>query len=295
MAQIVRGKTAIVTGAGSGICLAFARRLLKRGSNVVLADTRLRPEAADLITEYEGNAHYIKTDVTSWSNLERLFDVSISRFGSVDIVCPGAGVFEPPQSSFWSPPGSEESFDKPLGDRYMNIDVNLVHPIRMTQLAISYFRRGPSPAGPHNPKSVVLVASVASETASLQFPLYHAAKHGLFGFAKSMASLESQLGIRVTAVLPGMVKTPMWTEAKEKMQSLDTVDENEVEWISPQDVAKAMLACVEENTTESLADIGAVEERIEGGTCLEIMPGSVRDVPIINNVGRVSGSISACS
>lgn len=94
-------------------------------------------------------------------------------------------------------------------------------------------------------------------------------------------------------MLPGVVKTPMWTEAKEKMQTLDTVDGNEVEWISPEDVAKAMLSCVEENTTKSLADIGAVEERIEGGTCLEIMPGSVRDVPIINNVGPQFGKKDA--
>ncbi|KAF4551474.1 Short chain dehydrogenase-like protein 65 [Elsinoe fawcettii] len=284
MAQRIRGKVAILTGADSGICLSFTKRLLERGARVVLADTRLRTEATALVSKYASTAIFQKADVTRWSDLEQVFRVTKKKFGTIDIVCPGAGVFEPPQSSFWSPPGSAVSQDQLNGDRYMNIDVNLVHPIRMTQIAISHFLADPKRDSTDYHKSIVLVASIASETASLQFPLYHAAKHGLFGFPKSLASLES-LGIKVTSVLPGMVKTPMWTEAREKMQMLTSPDGAQEEWIPTDDVARLMVACVEENATRSLQDIGGIDSPIVGGSCLEITPGSIRDVPMLNNPG----------
>lgn len=101
MAQSVNGKSAIVTGAGSGINLAFAQLLLNKGCNVLLADLRLRPEGQKVVDEYTspskgtGRAVFQETDVRSWSHLNRMFDVAEKEFGGVDIVCPGAGVYEP--------------------------------------------------------------------------------------------------------------------------------------------------------------------------------------------------------
>lgn len=101
MAQSTKGQTAIVTGAGSGINLAFAEQLLAGGCNVVIADLALRPEAQKLVdnhissgTSGEGRAVFQQTDVTNWEHLERLFETAEAEFGEVDIVCPGAGVYE---------------------------------------------------------------------------------------------------------------------------------------------------------------------------------------------------------
>lgn len=96
----VKGKTAIVTGAGSGINLCFAIKLLEKGCNVIIADLALRLEADAVIAQYStssagARAVFQKTDVTDWAQLDKMFAVATEQFGGADIVCPGAGVYEP--------------------------------------------------------------------------------------------------------------------------------------------------------------------------------------------------------
>jgi 3-hydroxybutyrate dehydrogenase len=99
MALQVKGKTALVTGGGSGICLEFTKLLISQGCNVVVADLSLRPEAEAVVTGKPvadgATAAFIKTDVTDWKQLRAAFEFAIQRFGVLNIVCPGAGVFEP--------------------------------------------------------------------------------------------------------------------------------------------------------------------------------------------------------
>lgn len=109
MSHAIKGKTAIVTGAGSGINLAFAQQLLEGGCNVLIADLSLRPEAQRLVDAHsspaEGRARavYQHTDVTNWKHLERMFAEAEAQFGEIDIVCPGAGVYEPVRSFLKGP------------------------------------------------------------------------------------------------------------------------------------------------------------------------------------------------
>lgn len=103
MAMNVASKTAIITGAGSGINLCFAKLLLENGCNVIIADLALRPEAQAVLAEYPltsagAKAVFQKTDVTDWAQLDKMFEVAIEHFGGADIVCPGAGVYEPVSS-----------------------------------------------------------------------------------------------------------------------------------------------------------------------------------------------------
>lgn len=107
MAMNVAGKTALVTGAGSGINFCFAALLLFKGCNVVIADLALRPEAEELPAKYDGKKAgsegggggarcvFQKTDVTDWAQLDAAFAACEREFAGVDVVCPGAGVFEP--------------------------------------------------------------------------------------------------------------------------------------------------------------------------------------------------------
>jgi 3-hydroxybutyrate dehydrogenase len=103
MALQVKGKTALATGGGSGICLEFTKLLLSKGCNVVVADLTLLPEAETVVTGDPGSegatAAFIKTDVTDWKQLRAAFEFAIEKFKVLDIVCPGAGVFEPVGSS----------------------------------------------------------------------------------------------------------------------------------------------------------------------------------------------------
>ncbi|KAI4727871.1 NAD(P)-binding protein [Aureobasidium sp. EXF-10728] len=252
---LVKGKTAIVTGAGS--------------------DLGLRPEAKAITDKYsqtspnQPRAFFQKTDVTDWKQLSRMFDAAEEEFGGTDLVCPGAGVFEPKWSSFWHPPGSLESKDSVHGDRYASLDINLTHPIRTSQLAISAFLSHSPKPSPQNPKRIVMISSVAGQGASLMVPLYHAAKHGIVAFTRSLAALDAKYGIRVTACCPGIIKTPLWTDNPDKMKYFD--EEKDL-WATPEEVAEAMLRLVE-------------DENMVGGTVLEVGHEVSRVVPMFNNPG----------
>jgi len=295
MAQQVQGKTAIVTGAGSGINLEFARLLLENGANVLFADLALRPEAEELVQKYQSGspkAVFQKTDVASWADLNDMFKAAEQHFGSIDIVCPGAGVFEPHWSNFWYPPGTDKSKDDPLGGRYKLLDINLTHPIRVTQMAVSHFLAASPPSSTSNPKSIVHIASIAGQSASLGFPLYHASKHGIQALVRCLADLETTHGIRVTAVEPGVVKTPLWLEHPEKLKVVEDSGEDPDKWVTPEEVAEVMLACVRDTQIDSIVGgDGRKEEMIpiRGGSCLEVLAGTVRDVPLFNNVGPYAG------
>ncbi|KAL8958037.1 MAG: hypothetical protein Q9193_004832, partial [Seirophora villosa] len=214
MKPSLAGKAAIVTGAGSGINLAFARLLLRNQCNVLFADLALRPEAKEVVDAHSSprssaRAVFQETDVREWPQLERMFDVASKEFGTVDIVCPGAGVYEPPFSSFWHPPGASPlSRDLPDSSRYASLDINLLHPIRTTQLAIAHFlssREPPSSlAASHVPTcNIIHISSIAAQTSPLLAPLYNASKHGLSGFVRTLAPLDNPTHrIRVTAVAP---------------------------------------------------------------------------------------------
>jgi NAD(P)-dependent dehydrogenase (short-subunit alcohol dehydrogenase family) len=176
------------------INLEFANLLLSKGCNVVFADLKLTQDAQHIIDAHDGKAGgpralFAPTDVTDWGQLARTFDVCNSEFGGVDLVCPGAGVFEPKWSNFWHPPGVPDSPSKDpfsgLG-HYASLDINLLHPIRMTQLAISWFLNplNGQRASPQNPKRVVCIASIASEIAFPAAPLYVATKWGVSGFVR---------------------------------------------------------------------------------------------------------------
>ncbi|CAM1508635.1 Fc.00g054830.m01.CDS01 [Cosmosporella sp. VM-42] len=280
----VTGKIALVTGAGSGINFTFTELLLSRGCNVILADLSLRPEARDLVSCYDSKdasprAVFVKTDVTSWPDLARMFDTALNEFGDFDIVCPGAGVYEPPWTSFWLPPGSKESRDEPDSGRYALLDINLTHPIRATQMAISHWmhpqpiqkgrRQGPTAASSNNPKRIIHIASVASQVPVFRAPLYGASKFAISGFVRSLAPLETSCGIRVNAVAPGIVRTPIWTEHPEKLKNLDLSKDA---WVTPQEVAEAMLGCIENKS------------RV-GGTIIEVGAGRLREVGVYNDPG----------
>ena len=229
-------------------------------------------------------AVFQKTDVTDWAQLSQIFEVAKQHFGSVDIVCPGAGVYEPPFSNFWHPPAlNSPSKDSTDGGRYALLDINLTHPIRVTQLAISHFLASDPPVSVKNPKTVVHISSIAGQTTPLLAPMYNATKHAMNGFVRSLAPLEARLGIRVAAVAPGVVKTPLWTEHAEKMKAVGTNDA----WVTSEEVAEVMVALADKNEIGTVVGRPDAGEKIpiRGGSILEVSKGNVRDVQAFNDPG----------
>ncbi|KAH7211061.1 hypothetical protein BKA60DRAFT_543556 [Fusarium oxysporum] len=280
MPQPVTGKTAIVTGAGSGINLAFASSLLAKGCNVVLADLALRPEARKLLEEHQkytkpdshGIAVFQETDVRVWLQLERMFTTAQQHFGRIDIVCPGAGVYEPPFSNFWHPPGTLASRDTIDGGRYALLDINLIHPIRSSQLAISHFLSAQDGGN----KTIILISSTSAQDTSIATPLYDASKHAISGFVRSLSNISSA-NIRIAAVAPGIIKTPLYTDNPEKMAMIDGLHDV---WVEPEEVAEVMVALIERDTMSQT--IGEYPEngdiQIKSGTILEVTKGKARPV-----------------
>ncbi|RDW94818.1 NAD(P)-binding Rossmann-fold containing protein-14 [Coleophoma crateriformis] len=224
----LNGKIAVVTGAGSGINLSFAKLAIEQGARVVIADLKLTKEGEAFVKETNSRSVvFTKCDVTKRADLENLVQSSLDAFQDVpDVWVAGAGVFEPSWSNFW---------DDTEDDGYSQVDINVTHPMKLSRIAIrSLLGR--------NKKGVILcVASLAGFQGTFSAPLYCATKHAVIGFVRSLAELERLEGIKVVGIAPGLVRTPLWTDYPEKMEQFGYTMASS---ITAEDVAKAMADAI---------------------------------------------------
>ncbi|EHK20523.1 uncharacterized protein TRIVIDRAFT_192756 [Trichoderma virens Gv29-8] len=274
MAMSVKGKYALITGGGTakfpttGINLAFARFLLSQGCSVIIGDLRLTPEAEALINEFP----HLNLDNGQPSALFHQTDVVFPR---IEIVIPGAGLYEPPWSSFWQPPRTETNphsasldFADAEQGHYAILDVNLTAPIRLSQLAIGYWTRSKLPG------CIVHLGSIAGYISGPATPLYYASKHGIHGFVKSLGDLRDHLGIRISAVAPGPVLTAIWNSDQARQDTLM----KDATYVPVEEVVAAMYELV-------------VNEEYGNGTILEVTAGATRVVPKFNAPPPMAGSL----
>ena len=171
-------------------------------------------------------------------------------------------------------------------------------------MAIFHFLSHPKVNNKRSPKAVVHISSIAGQVTPMHAPIYNAAKHGINGFVRSLAPLSKRLNIRVTAVAPGVIDTPMWRENPEKFRFLSESDT----LVEPKFVADVMTSLVEnekvevstgskERTSNVAADITTGDARegtnlieVEGGLILEVAKDKVRVVEQFNDPGYVQFS-----
>lgn len=190
MDRLLEGKTAILTGAGSGMGLATARLFHKHGANLVLADIS---GAQDTTAKELGDRSVaIQTDVSKAADSKAMIDLALSEFGGLDILCNIAGAIAPMVSFHES---SEEDFDK-------MVDVNLRGVFLSMKYAIpELLKRGGG--------SIVNVASTAALIGTPNLASYSAAKSGVLGLTKTVALEYAEQQIRANTLCPGTIKTPM--------------------------------------------------------------------------------------
>ncbi|KAM0816307.1 hypothetical protein AB5N19_02109 [Seiridium cardinale] len=181
---------------------AFAEQLLNAGTTVIFADVALRREAEATLAKFPHSSE----------------DGRASSI--IGLLCPGAGIWEPPSSSFWHAPRiSPFAKDDPSGapDVYNIFAVNVMGPIRFVQIAIGYWLEN-NIAG-----NLVFVASRSAYTPTIGTPLYNAGKGALTTFTQSLAQLKARLNIRVTAMCPSVTYTPatQLDHCKSKIQDFD--------------------------------------------------------------------------
>ncbi|KAF2672654.1 NAD(P)-binding protein [Microthyrium microscopicum] len=252
----LEGKVAIVTGGGSGISLEFVKLLHGKNCSVVIGDLALTDKAEEFLKTASASPKVLfkKTDVTDWKQLAALFEYTEQQLGLPDVVCPGAGVFEPVWSSFWG--DTEEQ-------GYKHHQINIEHPTKLTRLAIRAFLKG------RKPGIVLHISSMAGQVTRLGLPLYNSSKGYINHFVRQF-ELMSQENIRVMAVAPGLVNTPLWHVANP--EKLKMVGESMV-WLQPKDIADVMLAMCESAEYES------------GDVVEASLPGVTRKVVMYNDPG----------
>ncbi|MGV0642046.1 SDR family NAD(P)-dependent oxidoreductase [Mycolicibacterium sp. XJ879] len=192
-------KVVLVTGAGSGIGRATACRFAKEGATVVVAGRRLEPlrETVSLIESDGGKAQAFQVDVTREDDVARLIDTIAIRNGGLDAACNNAGV-----------PGSGKPSDGYDLDHWRHIvDTNLHGVWLSMKHEIAHMRANSGGA-------IVNVASIAGIVGYYHSAPYTASKHGVVGLSRAAAIDHATEGIRVNAVCPGPILTPMLIEAK---------------------------------------------------------------------------------
>lgn len=193
---------AVVTGGSSGIGRATALELAGAGATVVVAARREAEgdEVVGEITARGGAAVFVRTDVSHEQQCARLVESTIDLFGSVDIACNVAG-----RSSASGGRGRVDTADAPveLWDEVMTVDA------RGTWLSMKHQLR---PMVAQGSGVIVNVASVAGLVGIPGSSAYVAAKHAVVGMTRAAALEVAPLGVRVNAVCPGPVDTPMLDE-----------------------------------------------------------------------------------
>jgi 3-oxoacyl-[acyl-carrier protein] reductase len=230
------GKVALVTGSGSGIGRACAIGLARAGCRVVVVadiDRSSGKETADLVTGEGAEGIFVPTDVSDPASLRRLFEVADQQGDGLDIVHNNAGLVS----------GDPQWPDTALEKMWRVVTVNVFGTLAGTKLAIECLRsRGGG--------VVVNTASVAGLAAMPTDPVYSASKAAIIHFTQSCGALAATDGIRVNAILPGIVDTPMVLKTGDGSRPAPWLEPilALMELLRPDDISQAVLDLIRDDS-----------------------------------------------
>ncbi|AUX09542.1 3-oxoacyl-[acyl-carrier protein] reductase [Halalkaliarchaeum desulfuricum] len=197
----INGTVAIVTGGGSGIGQATAKRFAEEGASVVVNDIDVEggKETVSAIEADGGEAVFVEGDVTDPEDVAETVATALDTFGGLDFAFNNAGIEG----------ASEPSSDQPLSNWEKVIDINLT--------GVFLGLREQIPAMLHDGGgAIVNTASIAGLLGFPNLTPYVASKHGVVGLTKTAALEFSAEGVRVNAVCPGVIETPMVERTQEE-------------------------------------------------------------------------------
>ncbi|WP_440895643.1 SDR family oxidoreductase [Amphibacillus sp. Q70] len=218
MKEQLTGKTAIVTGASSGIGTAIAKELIKEGANVILAarnEKRLAEIAAEI--DCKERTLYLKTDITNQKDVNNLAQYAKESFGAVDIYVNNAGVM-----------GSSSIVNGDVDDWEQMIDINIkgilygIHSVLPDMLEK---KNG----------HIINMASDSGFEVTKRLTVYCGTKFAVRAISTGLEKELAQTGVRVSNISPGMVETPL---------SSKSPFENDRKKLEPKDIARAVIYAV---------------------------------------------------
>jgi 3-hydroxybutyrate dehydrogenase len=186
-------KTAVITGAASGIGLAIAENLARQGHQVWLTDANEEAvqQAAEKLREQQLEVYAQKLDVTSDEQISAAISEASQQTGSVDILINNAGIQHVSKLE-----------DFPIDRWRLLTDILLVGPAMLTREVLPLMRQ-------NNYGRIINIGSIHSLIASPHKSAYVAAKHGLLGFSKTIALETASQNITINTICPSYVKTPL--------------------------------------------------------------------------------------
>ena len=190
----LKTKTALITGASRGMGASIARLFHKEGANVVLADVR-DDEGKAVAAELGGRAHYVHLDVSSEQDWREAVEQTVGRFGGLNVLVNNAGLYR-------VRPVMETTTDEFM----LLVRVNQLGPFLGMRTCCAAMRAAGG-------GTVVNLASTAGTEAVMNALAYTATKHAVIGMTRAAALEFAAFGIRVNAVCPGGVATPLLAES----------------------------------------------------------------------------------
>jgi len=204
MAGTMTGKAALVTGAGMGIGRAIALAFAREGAGVVVADINANAgkETVELIGKAGGKAVFAQCDVTKGEEVKAMVETTVREFGRLDFACNDAGIHNPLPESLTEV--DEDMWDKIIAVNLKGVMLCMKHEV--------------PPMLKQGGGVIVNIASLGGLFAEPGSYAYTASKHGVMGLTKVAAFQYARDGIRISAVCPACIDTPMLASAPEEVR-----------------------------------------------------------------------------
>jgi NAD(P)-dependent dehydrogenase (short-subunit alcohol dehydrogenase family) len=229
-------KTAIVTGGSFGIGKATAIAFAKAGANVIVADVIEDNETVDAIQKAGGKAVFVKCDVSKEEDVIAMVKAAIDNFGRLDYAFNNAGIEGTAGSTIDC---TNENWERTLGVNLTGVWYCMKHQI-------------PEMLKSGDKTAIVNCASIAGLVGFPGLPAYVASKHAMVGLTKTTALEFAKSGLRVNAVCPGVIRTPMidrFTGKKKEAEQQFINAEPIGRMGEPEEVADAVLFLCSEKSS----------------------------------------------
>lgn len=245
MGKNFEGKAGIVTGAAGGIGRATSIALAAAGGAVIVADLEAcrasGEETVAIINAMGGKANFVPVDVTSERSVKNMVNCTIDAYGRLDFAFNNAGIASPAFTAEYS----EEEFDRITAVDLKGVWLCMKH-------ELLYMKE-------HGGGSIVNTASEAGLTGTPMAAAYVAAKHGVVGLTKTASAEYANMNIRINAIAPGAIRTPMMTSLPQAAQDRLIAPQPLHRYGTPEEVAEAVVFLLSDKASFILGTVLSID------------------------------------